>query len=187
MTGGTICMRQSEDGLIPSRNFLQSGMEPRPSFNDATNPSDLVVVLDDGTEKPHRSLRTPVSRYRKHVRYAVLEFEKLLDSSSVNGTWLWHLLLRIFVTGRQHHTDMLVMEYYENRECITNLVSQYRQWMEPYSVHNTPKLHPFRRVRSPSRDRLAGIHFFLPQLHVTKPREASHIDRFAGSYVRVAK
>ena len=32
-----------------------------------------------------RSLRTPVSAYEKHVRYAVLEFDELLDSSSINA------------------------------------------------------------------------------------------------------
>ena len=85
MTGGTICMKQSDDGLVPSRGFMEAGMAPRPSFNDGSRPCDLTVVLDDGTETLCRSLRTPISRYRKHVRYAVLEFEELLDSSSING------------------------------------------------------------------------------------------------------
>ncbi|KAL6722127.1 hypothetical protein ACLMJK_001233 [Lecanora helva] len=85
MTGGTICMKQSTDGLIPSRGFLQAGMEPRPSFNDGSKPDDVEVVIDDGTTKHYQSLRTPVSRYSKHVRYAVFEFEELLDSSSINA------------------------------------------------------------------------------------------------------
>ena len=89
MTGGTICMKQSDDGLIPSRGFLKSGMAPRPSFNDGSNPADVDLVLDDGTQTSSRSLRTPMSRYRKHIRYAVFEFEKLLDSSSINGMYLW--------------------------------------------------------------------------------------------------
>ena len=85
MTGGTICMKQSCDGLIPSRGFLEAGMAPRPSFNDGSKPRDINVVVENKTEKPHPSLRTPPSRYHKHVRYAVLEFDQLLDSSSING------------------------------------------------------------------------------------------------------
>jgi lysophospholipase len=38
MTGGTICMKQSADGLVPSGDFLKEAMAPRPSFNDGSNP-----------------------------------------------------------------------------------------------------------------------------------------------------
>lgn len=41
MTGGTICMRHSENGLVPARGFLEKGMSPRPSFNDGSNPGTL--------------------------------------------------------------------------------------------------------------------------------------------------
>ena len=38
MTGGTICMRTSPEGLVPARGFLEAGMKPRPSFNDGSEP-----------------------------------------------------------------------------------------------------------------------------------------------------
>ena len=85
VTGGTICMKRSASGFVPARGFLESGMAPRPSFNDGSNPSDVNVMIDDQTTKALRSLRTPISTYRKHVRYAVLEFEELLDSSSIDA------------------------------------------------------------------------------------------------------
>lgn len=34
ITGGTICMQPSEDGLVPVNGFLEHAMAPRPSFND---------------------------------------------------------------------------------------------------------------------------------------------------------
>lgn len=71
-------------------------MAPRPSFNDGTNPEDLVVVVDDGTEVSHRSLRTPTSTYQKHVRYAVFEFDELLDSSSIDAAGWSHIAQTIF-------------------------------------------------------------------------------------------
>ncbi|KAL8656411.1 MAG: hypothetical protein Q9210_000270 [Variospora velana] len=85
MTGGTICMRRSPDGFVPARGFLDAGMAPRPSFNDGSDPRDIEVVVGHGLLKPHRSLRTPISTYEKHVRYAVFEFDKLLDSSSIDA------------------------------------------------------------------------------------------------------
>lgn len=38
MTGGTICMQPSADGLVPMTGFLESAMAPRPSFNDNSSP-----------------------------------------------------------------------------------------------------------------------------------------------------
>ena len=85
VTGGTICMKRSANGFVPARGFLASGMAPRPSFNDGSNPGEINVMLDDQTERAFRSLRTPISTYQKHVRYAVLEFDELLDSSSIDA------------------------------------------------------------------------------------------------------
>jgi lysophospholipase len=79
-------MRKSADGLVPARGFLKAGLAPRPVFNDGSYPEPLEIVTDDkGTRKAVQSLRTPVSNYERRVRYCVLEFEKLLDSSSIDA------------------------------------------------------------------------------------------------------
>ena len=39
MTGGTICMQPSADGLVPMTGFLENAMAPRPSFNDNSSPT----------------------------------------------------------------------------------------------------------------------------------------------------
>lgn len=86
MTGGTICMRPSPEGLIPAKGFLDAGMAPRPSFNDGSDPGYLEAFPEkDGPAIQLKSLRTPRSRYGKHVRFSVLEFEELLDSSSIDS------------------------------------------------------------------------------------------------------
>ncbi|TKA61457.1 hypothetical protein B0A55_12769 [Friedmanniomyces simplex] len=85
MTGGTICMKPSEGGLVPAKGFLDAGMAPRPSFNDGAEPKTLEALTETGASISLRSLRTPVSRYERHIRYAVLEFEQLLDSSSIDA------------------------------------------------------------------------------------------------------
>jgi hypothetical protein len=41
MTGGTICMQPSADGLVPMTGFLESAMAPRPSFNDNSAPPGM--------------------------------------------------------------------------------------------------------------------------------------------------
>jgi lysophospholipase len=41
MTGGTICMQPSVDGLVPMTGFLENAMATRPSFNDHSTPSGM--------------------------------------------------------------------------------------------------------------------------------------------------
>ncbi|EPE05061.1 lysophospholipase-like protein [Ophiostoma piceae UAMH 11346] len=84
MTGGTICMRPSADGLVPMDGFLEHAMAPRPSFNDPAPPTTLPAYKD-GKKLTLPSLRTPVSAYSRHIRYSVLEFTPLLDSSSISS------------------------------------------------------------------------------------------------------
>jgi lysophospholipase len=43
MTGGTICMQPSEDGLVPMNGFLEKAMAPRPSFNDKSAPEGMYI------------------------------------------------------------------------------------------------------------------------------------------------
>ncbi|KAH8805968.1 60 kDa lysophospholipase-like protein [Xylogone sp. PMI_703] len=85
MTGGTICMRSSPEGLVPAKGFMQLGMAPRPSFNDMSSPEPLPVMVDEETQKYFPSLRTPPSSYSRHVRYTLFEFDPLLDSSSISS------------------------------------------------------------------------------------------------------
>ncbi|OAL67239.1 lysophospholipase [Trichophyton rubrum] len=86
MTGGTICMRPSPSGFVPARGFREAVLEPSPTFNDGSKPGDLEVAVDgSGQRVAHRTLRTPLSSYNTRVRYAVLEFDELLDSSSIDA------------------------------------------------------------------------------------------------------
>ena len=70
MTGGTICMQKSPNGLVPARGFLETCMSPRPEFNDGTILDDIDVTIDDfeNSSMKAKSLRTPSSTYGKRVR-----------------------------------------------------------------------------------------------------------------------
>ncbi|EXJ93520.1 L-asparaginase [Capronia coronata CBS 617.96] len=83
MTGGTICMQKSPDGLVPARNFLDRCMAPRPEFNDGEPQDPLDVAFKDGPEGMvsfDESINAGL-----WLKYAVLEYETLLDSSSIDS------------------------------------------------------------------------------------------------------
>ncbi|PKS10798.1 hypothetical protein jhhlp_002555 [Lomentospora prolificans] len=83
-TGGTICMQPTPDGLQPMGGFLDSAMAPRPCFNDKSIPRVQLQAFHHGKELSLESLRTPPSAYSRHIRYSILEFDPLLDSSSIS-------------------------------------------------------------------------------------------------------
>uniref|UniRef100_A0A8H7TSZ6 asparaginase n=1 Tax=Bionectria ochroleuca TaxID=29856 RepID=A0A8H7TSZ6_BIOOC len=84
-TGGTICMQEGPDGLQPSGDFLESAMAPRPTFNDMSTPRVTLPAVHKGKQISIPSLRTPPTAYQRHVRYGIVEFSPLLDSSSMNA------------------------------------------------------------------------------------------------------
>ncbi|ROT40837.1 lysophospholipase [Sodiomyces alkalinus F11] len=84
MTGGTICMQPTPDGLQPIGGFIANAMAPRPSFNDKS-PSVPLEASKGSQKVVLDSLRTPPSTYSRHVRYGVMEFSPLLDSSSISS------------------------------------------------------------------------------------------------------
>lgn len=94
MTGGTICMQPSADGLVPMTGFLENAMAPRPSFNDASDPVPLSAYKN-GKKLILNSLRTPPTAYSRHVRYTILEFSPLLDSSSISSVGWTEIALTV--------------------------------------------------------------------------------------------
>ncbi|CCE32827.1 hypothetical protein E4U35_004537 [Claviceps purpurea] len=85
-TGGTICMQEGPDGLTPSAGFLESAMAPRPTFNDMSGQEVDLQAYRQGHLVSLRSLRTPPTAHKRHIRYSVLEFTPLLDSSSISAS-----------------------------------------------------------------------------------------------------
>ena len=74
MTGGTICMERSPNGLVPARNFVDRCMAVRPEFNDASDAVHMEARTQDGdrvVSKQLKSLRTPLSAYGKRIRYVL--------------------------------------------------------------------------------------------------------------------
>lgn len=83
-------MKQSPDGFVPARGFQDSAMALQRCFNDAIDSpeaeqADVEVVVEGNQRRTQPTLRTPVTTYGKRVRYTVLEFEELLDSSSIDS------------------------------------------------------------------------------------------------------
>ena len=72
-TGGTIGMKEGPRGWAPAPGHLAERLASMPLFHDRSMPA----------------LTTPVSRYGRRIRYDILEYDPLLDSSNMDtGDWV---------------------------------------------------------------------------------------------------
>jgi lysophospholipase len=161
-------MQKSPDGLIPARGFLKAGLAPRPCFNDGSYPEPLETVIDDkGTRKAVQSLRTPVSTYERRVRYCVLEFEKLLDSSSIDAIG-WDQIAKTVYRNYQLFDGFVVLHGTDSLAYTSSALS--------FMLHNlgkpvilTGSQAPMMELQTDAQDNLLSSliiagHFMIPEV-----------------------
>lgn len=94
ITGGTICMQDSPNGLVPTKDFVNNCLRPKYDFNDGTDCEPCSVIDDKMHEAPAPTLRPPRrNASTPNYRYSVLEFSELFDSSSMDGSH-WNTIIR---------------------------------------------------------------------------------------------
>jgi len=168
MTGGTICMkREGERGFVPARGFLESGMAPRPSFNDGSARKEIQVKSDEHTKQLLPSLRTPISTYEKHVRYAILEFDKLLDSSSINADG-WTEIAKTILWNYKLFDAFIVLHGTDSMAYTCSALSFMLQHLGK-PVILTGSQAPMLELQNDATDNLLGSlviagHFMIPEV-----------------------
>lgn len=109
VTGGTICMQESPDGLIPTKNFAQNCMRPTPDFNDGSMLESTTATNESGEQISSITLRPPPrTEGAPRYRYTVLEFSELIDSSSMDGNH-WNRILRCLTQNWNSFDAFLVL------------------------------------------------------------------------------
>lgn len=161
-------MRKSADGLVPARGFLKAGLAPRPVFNDGSYPEPLEIVVDDkGTRKAVQSLRTPVSTYERRVRYCVLEFEKLLDSSSIDSTG-WDQIARTVQRNYQLFDGFVILHGTDSLAYTSSALSfMFHNLGKPVVL--TGSQAPMMNLQTDAQDNLLNSliiagHFMIPEV-----------------------
>ncbi|KAF3311730.1 hypothetical protein TWF173_008008 [Orbilia oligospora] len=167
MTGGTICMRRSPDGYIPAEGFLDSCLAIRPSFNDNSPMKELVARTDTGEEKVLKSLRTPLTSYRKKIRYCVLEFNPLLDSSSINAKGWKKIAFTIYNNYKEF--DAFIVLHGTDSLAYTSSALSFMLQNLGKPVILTGSQTPMTELQNDATDNLLGSlliagHFMIPEV-----------------------
>lgn len=82
-TGGTIGMKPTPSGYEPFKGFLSSVLSRSTTFHDVSKPCKKVKAVRHTGEVELDAYYLPPSAYGDHIKYAILEYETLLDSSSI--------------------------------------------------------------------------------------------------------
>ncbi|KAI5803486.1 asparaginase-domain-containing protein [Peziza echinospora] len=168
-TGGTICMKRGVNGYVPEANFINL-LIPRPSFNDNSNPPPLPCHADpeNPTAVTHiPSLRTPLSAYGKHVRFCVLEFDPLLDSSSINAKG-WGEIARAIERNYQLFDAFIVLHGTDSLAYTASALGFMINSLGK-AIILTGSQAPMTELQSDATDNLLGSlviagHFMIPEV-----------------------
>lgn len=153
---------------LQAKGFLKSGLAPRPAFNDGSYPEPLEIAVDDaGTRRAVQSLRTPISTYSRRVRYAVFEFEQLLDSSSIEAAG-WDHIARVIHRNYQLYDGFVVLHGTDSLAYTSSALSFMLQNLGK-PVILTGSQAPMMMLQSDAQDNLLGAlvvagHFMIPEV-----------------------
>lgn len=151
-----------------AKGFLKTGLAPRPSFNDGSYPEPLEIVTDaKGTRKAVQSLRTPVSTYDRRVRYCVLEFEQLLDSSSIDAAG-WDQIAESIYNNYQLFDGFVVLHGTDSLAYTCSALSFMLQNLGK-PVILTGSQAPMMELQNDAQDNLLSSliiagHFMIPEV-----------------------
>ncbi|EAS31007.3 L-asparaginase, type I [Coccidioides immitis RS] len=168
MTGGTICMRRSSSGFVPARGFQDAALRPSSTFNDGSNPGPVDVVINaSGERKSYPTLRTPLSIYDARVRYAVYEFEELLDSSSIDAKG-WAQIARTIYWNYTLFDGFVVLHGTDSLAYTSSALSfMFQNLGKPVIL--TGSQAPMLELQNDATDNLLGSliiagHFMIPEV-----------------------
>ena len=142
-------------------------MAPRPSFNDNSNPDPLKVMMQTGRPESLPSLRTPVSAYDRQVRYTVLEFEDLVDSSSIDAEG-WANIARTVARNYQLFDAFVILHGTDSLAYTCSALSFMLQNLGK-PVILTGSQVPMLELQNDATDNLLGSliiagHFMIPEV-----------------------
>lgn len=88
-TGGTIGMKATPAGYEPMQGYLSSVLAKSTTFRDIEKPAGTLKAVRHTGAVELEAYYLPASTYGDSLQYAILEYETLLDSSSIQFTdWM---------------------------------------------------------------------------------------------------
>jgi lysophospholipase len=150
-TGGTIGMHEGPRGFEPAQGYLAAQLAAMPQFHDPTQPR----------------FTTPPSRYGRRIRFDILEYDPLLDSSNM-GVADW---VRIARDVERHHDAYDAFVVLHGTDTMAYTASALSFMLEGLrkTVILTGSQIPLAQLRNDAADNLLGAltiagHFEVPEV-----------------------
>ncbi|GAO52730.1 hypothetical protein G7K_6800-t1 [Saitoella complicata NRRL Y-17804] len=176
-TGGTIGMARSPNGYAPVPNYLESKLAGHTEFNDPEYLASMKirdgeeetfrVVKPDGRVERKRVLCTPESAYGKRVMYSILEYDELLDSSSITRKE-WNTIATSIAQNYRSFDAFLILHGTDSMAYTSSALSFMLENLGK-TVILTGSQVPLSELRNDARDNLLASlvlcgHWMIPEV-----------------------
>lgn len=155
-TGGTLGMRKTVHGYEPAPGYLFDQLACNPRFHDGSSSAagaTLPVARPHGTEQSP-CLTLPASDLRTCVTYTVLEYETLLDSSSIRFEH-WLMMARTIERNYTAYDGFVVIHGTDSMAYSSSMLSFLLEHLGK-SVIFTGSQIPISQLRNDAQENLLG-------------------------------
>ncbi|KAI3641949.1 hypothetical protein MIR68_000059 [Amoeboaphelidium protococcarum] len=175
-TGGTIGMKEvSDQGFIPVDNYLTEVLSKTARFHDplhmqaSNDPAEETVLMSEHETVSHSALVTPLSVYKKRVRYVIAPFKPLLDSANMAVTD-WVQIGRVLELNYSKFDAFVIIHGTDTLAYTASALSFMLEDLGK-SVIITGSQVPLAELRTDAEENLLGSlilagHFVIPEVCV---------------------
>ena len=102
-------MQESPNGLVPTPDFVRNCLEPNPDFNDGSLLKQASIINESAEHAEVITLRGQSSfDGMSEYTYSVLEFAKLIDSSSMDSSH-WNQIIKCLAANWKNFDAFVIL------------------------------------------------------------------------------
>lgn len=166
-TGGTIGMKPTDAGYEPCNGFLSSVLHRSSTFNDTTRLPCKVKAIRQSGEVELDAYYLPKSALGGSIKYAILEYETLLDSSSIQFTD-WVKIAKSVERNYKLFDGFVILHGTDSMAYSTSMLSFLLEDLGKTVIFTGSQI-PISRLRNDAQENLLSAlllagHYVIPEV-----------------------
>lgn len=180
-TGGTIGMKPTTTGYEPCKGFLSAVLSKSPTFNDTLEPVRKKTAVRHTGPVQLDSFSLPMSAVGDRINYSILEYDQLLDSSSIKFID-WVKIAKTIERNYKLFDGFVVLHGTDSMAYSTSMLSFLLRNLGKTVIFTGSQI-PISRLRNDAQENLLSAlllagHYVIPEVCLF-----FHHELFRGSRV----
>ncbi|CCG82281.1 Related to Lysophospholipase [Taphrina deformans PYCC 5710] len=166
-TGGTLGMKPTPSGYEPAHGYLSSVLVGSTTFHDTTKHTKTLKAIRHTGEVELTGYTLPPSTFGGPITYAVLEYETLLDSSSIQFAD-WVKIARTIERNYKLYDGFVVIHGTDSMAYSTSMLSFLLEDLGKTVIFTGSQI-PISRLRNDAQENLLSAlliagHYVIPEV-----------------------